>query len=116
MRGDATSGTPVPQSPLCPWSRMAEPDPIAPDPAAAETAGTALSRRGGGWWKVALAAAALLALFFAGRQLSGIVSEAARRIEELGSWAPLAFVAAYALAAVALVPGSVLTLAGGAIF
>jgi uncharacterized membrane protein YdjX (TVP38/TMEM64 family) len=97
---------------------MAEPDPIAPDPAAAATAtaGDAPPRRGRGWWKLALVAAALVALFLAGRQLGGVVAEAARRIQGLGAWAPLAFVAAYAVAAVALIPGSVLTLAGGAIF
>jgi len=97
---------------------MAEPDPIAPDPATAETApgGAASPGRGHGWVKLALAAAALVALFFVGRQLGGFVADAARRIQALGPWAPVAFVAAYALAAVALVPGSVLTLAGGAIF
>jgi uncharacterized membrane protein YdjX (TVP38/TMEM64 family) len=95
---------------------MAEPDPIAPDPAAAEKPGAAPPRRGRVWGKLALAAAALIALSLVGRQLGGFVVEAARRIEALGAWAPLAFVAAYALAAIALVPGSVLTLAGGAIF
>jgi uncharacterized membrane protein YdjX (TVP38/TMEM64 family) len=102
---------------------MADPDPIAPEsPAAATTAkGTAtpddVSRRKGfGWLKLLIAAAVVLALFLAGRQLGGIVAEAARRIQGLGAWAPVAFVAAYAVAAVALIPGSVLTLAGGALF
>lgn len=68
------------------------------------------------WLKVLVAVAALAALVLAGRPLGGFVGEAARRIEGLGAWAPLVFVLAYALAAVALLPGSVLTLAGGAIF
>ena len=96
---------------------MAEPDPIASDPAAATPAASdAPRRRGVGWLKLLLVAAAVIALVFAGRQLGGVVAEAARRIQGLGAWAPLAFVAAYALAAIALIPGSVLTLAGGAIF
>ena len=68
------------------------------------------------WLAPVVAIAAIAALALAGRQLGGIVGEAARRIEGLGAWAPLVFVLAYALAAVALLPGSVLTLAGGAIF
>jgi uncharacterized membrane protein YdjX (TVP38/TMEM64 family) len=38
------------------------------------------------------------------------------RIEDLGWWGPLAFIATYNLATVLFVPGSVLTLGGGAIF
>ncbi|MEG4810504.1 TVP38/TMEM64 family protein [Microcoleus sp. F8-D3] len=38
------------------------------------------------------------------------------RIEDLGWWGPVAFVATYNLATVMFVPGSVLTLGGGAIF
>lgn len=38
------------------------------------------------------------------------------RIEDLGWWGPVAFVATYNLATVLFVPGSVLTLGGGAIF
>ncbi|MEG4216956.1 TVP38/TMEM64 family protein [Microcoleus sp. Pol14C6] len=38
------------------------------------------------------------------------------RIEDLGWWGPVAFVAIYNLATVLFVPGSVLTLGGGAIF
>jgi len=39
-----------------------------------------------------------------------------RRIQEAGIWAPLWFMAVYAGAAVLFLPGSVLTLAGGALF
>jgi len=62
----------------------------------------------------AVAAIALLALF--GRDAAGALVEFARRVETLGVWAPAAFVAGYAVAVAALLPGSVLTLAGGAIF
>ncbi len=37
-------------------------------------------------------------------------------VQDAGAWGPLLFVAAYALAAVLFLPGSVLTLAGGALF
>jgi uncharacterized membrane protein YdjX (TVP38/TMEM64 family) len=98
---------------------MAESDPMAPAAASAAPAaasGGAAPARRGGWWKVALGLAALAALLLLARQLGGVVSEGAKRIEQLGPWAPLVFVLGYALAAVALLPGSVLTLAGGAIF
>lgn len=39
-----------------------------------------------------------------------------RWIEDAGIWAPLLFIAVYAIAAVLFLPGSVLTLAGGALF
>ena len=39
-----------------------------------------------------------------------------RWIEDAGIWAPLLFMAVYAIAAVLFLPGSVLTLAGGALF
>jgi uncharacterized membrane protein YdjX (TVP38/TMEM64 family) len=38
------------------------------------------------------------------------------RIDELGSWGPIAFIAVYALATVAFVPGALLTMAAGAVF
>ncbi|WP_121441407.1 TVP38/TMEM64 family protein [Alkalispirillum mobile] len=37
-------------------------------------------------------------------------------LDDLGAWAPLAFMGAYAVAAVGFVPGSVFTLAGGVLF
>ena len=39
-----------------------------------------------------------------------------RWIEDAGIWAPLLFIAVYAIAAVLFLPGSVMTLAGGALF
>jgi len=48
----------------------------------------------------------------------GLVSKAAveQWLASLGPWAPVAFVAAYAVAAPLFLPGSALTLAGGALF
>lgn len=67
-------------------------------------------RRGFG---IALLVAALVAL---GRLAGGRVPEFAAWVEGLGWWAPAAFIVAYALATVAFIPGSLLTLAAGAIF
>jgi len=39
-----------------------------------------------------------------------------RQLQRFGAWAPILFVFLYALATVLFVPGSVLTLAGGALF
>jgi len=59
---------------------------------------------------------ALVALALAGRRAGADVPEFAAWVNGLGPWGPLAFVAGYVIACVALVPGSLLTLAAGAIF
>lgn len=71
--------------------------------------GRALAR-----WVLGLAA--LAAVLLAGRELAALLPALAARVATLGPLAPLVFVAAYALAAVAFVPGSVLSLAAGALF
>jgi uncharacterized membrane protein YdjX (TVP38/TMEM64 family) len=60
--------------------------------------------------------AGLAALWWLGRQGGQHVPAFAAWVDGLGLWGPLVFVAGYAVAAVALVPGSILTLAAGAIF
>lgn len=67
-------------------------------------------------WRVAFVVLALVALVVAGRSLGGRLQEIAAWIDGLGAAGPLAFVAVYALATVAFVPGSILTLTAGAIF
>ena len=62
---------------------------------------------------IALLVASLVAL---GRMAGDRLPEFAAWVEGLGWWAPAAFIVAYALATVAFVPGSLLTLAAGAIF
>jgi uncharacterized membrane protein YdjX (TVP38/TMEM64 family) len=60
---------------------------------------------------------ALLALVLsAGRFLGSYIPEFSEFVQSLGYWAPLAFVTGYAIATVAFIPGSLLTLAAGAIF
>ncbi len=66
--------------------------------------------------KVALAVAALVAVIALGREVGAYVPRFASWVDGLGPWGPLAFVVGYAVATVAFVPGSVLTLAAGAIF
>jgi uncharacterized membrane protein YdjX (TVP38/TMEM64 family) len=63
---------------------------------------------------VGLAAAALLVTL--GVRYGGRVPALVARVDALGAWAPVAFVAGYAAAVVALVPASLLTLAAGAVF
>ena len=66
--------------------------------------------------KVVVAVAALAGLWFLGRELGGYVPRFASWVESLGIWGPLVFVGGYAAATVAFIPGSLLTLAAGAIF
>lgn len=66
--------------------------------------------------KAAAALAALVALVWVGRQAGGYVPQFAAWVESLGAWGPAVFIAGYAAAVVAFVPGSILTLAAGAIF
>ena len=66
------------------------------------------------WIVPLVVVAAALVLF--GRSLAGYVPRFAAAVEGLGPWAPAAFVLGYVAAAVAFVPGSLLTLAAGALF
>jgi uncharacterized membrane protein YdjX (TVP38/TMEM64 family) len=63
---------------------------------------------------VGLAVVALLVL--GGRQIGGVIPRFAQWVNGLGAWGPVVFIAGYAIAAVVFAPGSVLTLAAGAIF
>ncbi len=65
---------------------------------------------------IGLAAAVVVGALVGGRQLAAAIPAFAERIRGLGPLGPVVFVVGYALAAVAFVPGSLLTLAGGAIF
>ena len=61
-------------------------------------------------------AAAIAALIALGRYAGAYVPEFAAWVEGLGLWGPAVFGTAYAVATLAFVPGSLLTLAAGAIF
>lgn len=82
----------------------------ADDPGSAPGSGRA------GWVRIAGAAVAVAVLVVVARQAGQVVPALAETVRGLGFWGPLAFVVAYAVAVVGFVPGSLLTLAGGAIF
>jgi len=66
--------------------------------------------------RLLLAAAGVLALIVGGRELGSLVPKLAAYVDSLGAWAPLVFIIGYTIATVAFVPGSLLTLAAGAMF
>lgn len=65
---------------------------------------------------IALVALGAVALVLFGRTLAGLLPGFVAYVERLGAWGPVVFVFGYAAAAVAFVPGSLLTLAAGALF
>ena len=65
---------------------------------------------------VLLPIVALLILLLAGREAAALVPAFAAWVAGLGTLGPLVFAVAYVLATVLLVPGSLLTLAAGALF
>jgi len=75
--------------------------------------GTSLGKR---MLYAVVAAAALAALWYFGRQAGAYVPRFAAYVDGLGVWGPVTFILGYAVATVAFVPGSLLTLAAGAIF
>ena len=66
--------------------------------------------------KVVGSLAALAALLYLGRQVGGYIPQFAEWVDGLGVWGPIVFAIGYAVATVAFIPGSLLTLAAGAIF
>ena len=70
--------------------------------------------------KLAIRAAAVVALIAAlllfGQRVAGYLPEFSAWVDGLGLWGPVVFVLGYAVATVSFIPGSLLTLAGGAIF
>ncbi len=66
--------------------------------------------------RLGLGAVVLVALALAGRELAGGLTQFAEWVAGQGALGVAVFIVGYALAVVAFVPGSLLTLAGGAIF
>lgn len=60
--------------------------------------------------------AAVVALVFVGRYLGGYVEDFRQWVEAQGALGPVIFITGYAVATVAFIPGSALTLASGATF
>lgn len=70
----------------------------------------------GGLLRLLVAAVVLVVLVLVGRQAGGYVEGFARWVDGLGIWGPVVYAAGYAVATVAFIPGSILTLAAGALF
>ncbi len=66
--------------------------------------------------KLLIGIAALVALFAVGKFAGAHIHSFAQWVDGLGFWGPAVFIAGYAAAVVAFVPGSLLTLGAGAIF
>ncbi len=66
--------------------------------------------------RIALLVAAVVGLIFIGRYLGSYLPTFVTWVNSLGVWGPVVFIAGYVVATVAFVPGSILTLAAGAIF
>jgi len=81
---------------------------------------TTSTRRGSLLWshlaKAAVVVVGLAGLLAIGRALGAHVPEFASWVDTLGFWGPLVFIVGYAVATVAFIPGSLITLAAGAIF
>ena len=72
--------------------------------------------RGGTFARIAILLIAIALLVVLGRQAGGYIQDFARWLDGLGPWGPVVFIAGYVVATVAFIPGSVLTLAAGALF
>lgn len=68
------------------------------------------------WGRLLVGIALVAAIVVAARAGADRIPELLRRVDALGPWAAVAYVGIYAVAAVAWIPGSILTLAAGAIF
>jgi len=69
-----------------------------------------------GWLKLGLGLVVLVGLLYLGRSAGAHVPRFAEWVDGLGPLGPVVFIVGYAIAVVAFVPGSLLTLAAGAIF
>jgi len=66
--------------------------------------------------RIALIVVGLAGLVLLGRAAGRYIPQFAQWVNKLGFWGPVVFILGYTVAAVAFVPGSLLTLAAGAIF
>jgi len=91
---------------------MAEPSTLPPEPPSA-----AVEAKRSTWLLKSVAALVVIAaLLVLGRQLGSYVPQFASWVDSLGALGPAVFIVGYAAATVAFIPGSILTLAAGAIF
>jgi uncharacterized membrane protein YdjX (TVP38/TMEM64 family) len=74
------------------------------------------SARGIPYLKILMGVLVLAALLYLGRSAGGYIPVFAEWVDGLGALGPIVFIVGYALAVVGFIPGSLLTLAAGAIF
>jgi len=72
--------------------------------------------RAAGIVKIVVAVLALVAMFLMREDLARLLPAFEEWVQSLGIWGPLVFAAGYAIATVAMIPGSALTLIAGGIF
>jgi uncharacterized membrane protein YdjX (TVP38/TMEM64 family) len=65
---------------------------------------------------IVIGLAVVAGLVLVGQKTGGVVIRFAEWVDGLGVWGPVVFILGYAVATVAFLPGSILTLASGAIF
>lgn len=68
------------------------------------------------WGKIVVGAVALVGVIVLGRRVGAYLPQFAAWVNGLGVWGPAVFILGYTVATVAFVPGSLLTLAAGAIW
>lgn len=68
------------------------------------------------WARILVLIVVIVAIVLAAPRLGAAIPAFQAKVQSLGVWGPVAFIVGYALAVVAFVPGSALTLAAGAIF
>jgi len=66
--------------------------------------------------RIALGVVAIALLLMLGRRAGVYLPQFAAWVSSLGAWGPIVFIVGYTVAAVAFIPGSILSLAAGAIF
>ena len=66
--------------------------------------------------RIGIALVVVFALVLLGKQLTAQLPRVTDAVDGLGAWGPVLFIATYAVACVAFVPASLLTLAAGALF
>jgi uncharacterized membrane protein YdjX (TVP38/TMEM64 family) len=99
--------------------RAARADNPAAEPGLAQAKPTRSERRartGRMIRRAVLGIAAVAGIFLFGRLVGGYLPAFAAWVEAQGAWGPVVFIAGYTIATVGAVPGSLLTLAAGAIF
>jgi uncharacterized membrane protein YdjX (TVP38/TMEM64 family) len=84
-------------------------------PVTHEVAAAPAARRRLPLLRIAAIAAGIAVLLLLGRFAGGYLYGFAAWLQGLGAWGPIAFIAGYAVATLAFAPGSILTLAAGAL-